>query len=129
MLYRYAGDYHHRGARTEMSISCRAMISSQKLTWSTGFMATPRVFGHELRLTANLCFAREASGERHQLCYPFRTGLSLGYDILNSGLSVRPPPATIPIIPLAPLLITFFAPLGSLTRVLPSSGLWPMTVT
>ena len=31
------------------------------LTWSTGFIATPRVFGHELRLTANLCFARDAS--------------------------------------------------------------------
>ena len=33
------------------------------LTWSTGFMATPRVFGHELRLTANLCLARDASVE------------------------------------------------------------------
>ena len=32
------------------------------LTWSTGFMATPRVFGHEFRLTANLCLARDASG-------------------------------------------------------------------
>lgn len=31
------------------------------LTWSTGFMATPRVLGQELRLTANLCFARDAS--------------------------------------------------------------------
>ena len=31
------------------------------LTWSTGFMATPRVLGHELRFTANLCLAREAS--------------------------------------------------------------------
>ena len=31
------------------------------LTWSTGFMATPRVLGQELRLTANLCLAREAS--------------------------------------------------------------------
>jgi hypothetical protein len=30
-------------------------------TWSTGFMATPRVLGHELRLTAYLCFARDAS--------------------------------------------------------------------
>ena len=33
----------------------------QNLTWSTGFMATPRVLGHELRLTANLCLARDAS--------------------------------------------------------------------
>lgn len=31
------------------------------LTWSTGFIATPRVLGHELRLTANLCLARDAS--------------------------------------------------------------------
>jgi hypothetical protein len=31
------------------------------LTWSTGFIATPRVLGQELRLTANLCFARDAS--------------------------------------------------------------------
>ena len=38
------------------------------LTWSTGFMATPRVFGHELRLTANLCLARDASVE--SLVYP-----------------------------------------------------------
>lgn len=37
------------------------------LTWSTGFMATPRVLGHELRLTANLCLAREASA-RINLC-------------------------------------------------------------
>lgn len=29
--------------------------------WSTGFMATPRVLGQLLRLTANLCLAREAS--------------------------------------------------------------------
>ena len=44
-------------------------------------------------------------------------------DVLNSGLSVLPPPATMPIMPLALLLMTFFAPLGSLTLVLPSSGL------
>ena len=44
-------------------------------------------------------------------------------DVLNNGLSVRPPPATMPIMPLALLLMTFFAPLGSLTLVLPSSGL------
>lgn len=76
--------------------------------WSTGFMATPRVLGHELRLTANLCLAREA---------------------FRRGLSVRPPPATIPIIPRELLLTTFLAPEGSLTRVLPSSGLWPTMVT
>ena len=39
-----------------------------KLTWSTGFIATPRVLGHELRLTANLCFAREASATVISLC-------------------------------------------------------------
>ena len=43
--------------------------------------------------------------------------------LLSIGLSVRPPPATIPIMPRAVLRTTFFAPLGSLTRVLPSSGL------
>lgn len=32
--------------------------------WSTGFMATPRVLGQLLRLTANLCLAREASAKR-----------------------------------------------------------------
>ena len=30
-------------------------------------MATPRVFGQELRLTANLCFARDAS-EHQSAC-------------------------------------------------------------
>lgn len=78
------------------------------LTWSTGFMATPRVLGHELRFTANLCLARDA---------------------FIIGLSVLPPPATMPIMPRTELLTTFFAPDGSLMRVLPSSGLWPMTVT
>lgn len=38
------------------------------LTWSTGFMATPRVLGHELRLTANLCLARDASVRSISLC-------------------------------------------------------------
>jgi len=78
------------------------------LTWSTGFMATPRVLGQLLRLAANLCLARDA---------------------LSIGLSVLPPPATIPTIPRTELLTTFLAPLGSLILVLPSSGLWPMTVT
>ena len=49
--------------------------------------------------------------------------------VLSRGLSVRPPPATIPIIPRTVLLTTFFAPLGSFTRVCPASGLCPMTVT
>jgi len=39
---------------------CR-FAETGRLTWSTGFMATPRVLGHELRLTANLCLARDAS--------------------------------------------------------------------
>lgn len=37
-----------------------------ELTWSTGFIATPRVLGQQLRLTANLCLAREASVKRNQ---------------------------------------------------------------
>ena len=37
------------------------VVAGMFLTWSTGFMATPRVLGHELRFTANLCFARDAS--------------------------------------------------------------------
>lgn len=44
------------------------LIVEGTLTWSTGFMATPRVLGHELRLTANLCFAREASARPISLC-------------------------------------------------------------
>lgn len=52
--------------------SVRMMVANPKsegtLTWSTGFMATPRVFGHELRLTANLCLAREASASSVNLC-------------------------------------------------------------
>ena len=58
-------------------------------------------------------------------CFTFE----VGDHSLKSGLSVLPPPATIPIIPRALLWITFFAPLGSLTLVFPSSGLCPMTVT
>jgi hypothetical protein len=94
------------------------------LTWSTGFIATPRVFGHELRFTANLCFARDASGEN------ISPGeMYINCHLLSIGLSVRPPPATMPTMPRTLLLTTFFAPLGSLTRVFPSSGLCPMTVT
>lgn len=40
------------------------------LTWSTGFMATPRVLGQELRLTANLCLARDASVDEISSCFP-----------------------------------------------------------
>ena len=54
--------------------------------------------------------------------------LCFARDAFMRGLSVRPPPATIPTIPRQVLGRTFFAPDGSLTRVLPSSGLWPMTV-
>ena len=95
------------------------------LTWSTGFIATPRVLGQELRLTANLCFARDASVEdvSNQIFFQ-----DPSVNILSIGLSVLPPPATIPIIPRAPLGTTFFAPLGSFTLVLPSSGLCPTTV-
>lgn len=35
-------------------------------TWSTGFMATPRVRGQQLRLAANLCLARDASVHQNQ---------------------------------------------------------------
>jgi hypothetical protein len=55
--------------------------------------------------------------------------LCLARDAFMRGLSVRPPPATMPTIPRHELGRTFLAPDGSLTRVLPSSGLWPMTVT
>ena len=96
-------------------------IAEETLTWSTGFMATPRVLGHELRLTANLCLAREASASQ-SVCVRKIVNDQIDH-ILNNGLSVRPPPATMPIIPLALLLMTFFAPLGSLTLVFPSSGL------
>lgn len=53
-------------------------IMGGNLTWSTGFMATPRVLGHELRLTANLCLAREASAEI-SLCSLNANELSIAY--------------------------------------------------
>lgn len=59
-LYRYVDGYHHREARMHVSKTQSTKVGSL-LTWSTGFIATPRVLGQELRLTANLCFARDAS--------------------------------------------------------------------
>jgi hypothetical protein len=47
---------------------------------------------------------------------------------LSKGLSIRPPPATIPIVALAPALTVFFAPDGRRIRLLPVSTSWPMTV-
>ena len=101
------------------SVSAFSASAAGSLTWSTGFIATPRVFGHEFRLTANLCFARDASAA--VVSHP--SAPNVGYHILSNGLSGLPPPATIPIMPLELLATTFFAPLGSLTLVLPSSGL------
>jgi hypothetical protein len=49
------------GLEADTSQHKRVEKYEKLLTWSTGFIATPRVLGHELRLTANLCFAREAS--------------------------------------------------------------------
>lgn len=87
-------------------------------------MATPRVLGQELRLTANLCLARDASGfQSAKVLLPHPSHVKTVFNALSNGLSVRPPPATIPIMPLELLLMTFFAPDGSFTRVLPSSGL------
>lgn len=96
--------------------------------WSTGFMATPRVLGQLLRLTANLCLAREASAKHVSDPMPHFNFRIPRENILRRGLSVRPPPATIPIIPREPEWTTFLAPEGSLMRVLPSSGLWPTMV-
>ena len=45
-----------------VSTDAASSLENVQLTWSTGFIATPRVLGHEFRLTANLCFARDASG-------------------------------------------------------------------
>ena len=105
----------------EVRLRVFGMREEGKLTWSTGFMATPRVLGHELRLTANLCLAREASAVF--ISYAGKIANDTIDDILNSGLSVLPPPATMPTIPRAVDLMIFFAPLGSLTLVFPSSGL------
>lgn len=70
-------------------------------------MATPRVFGQQLRLTRNLWWARPA---------------------LSMGLSIRPPPATMPTVQRAIEDTVFLAPEGRRMRVLPESWSWPMTV-
>lgn len=103
---------------------------------STGFMATPRTLGHELRFTLYLWYARPA---------------------LSIGLSMRPPPAMMPTIArhlvvvvvegqagvnthttgsslpasqVTYLLFTdFLAPEGRRILVLPESSLWATTVT
>ena len=42
-------------------ISINIADKENERTWSTGFIATPRVLGQEFRFTANLCFALDAS--------------------------------------------------------------------
>mmetsp|Transcript_48496 Transcript_48496/g.160714 ORF Transcript_48496/g.160714 Transcript_48496/m.160714 type:complete len:291 (+) Transcript_48496:11-883(+) len=69
---------------------------------STGFIATPRTFGHELRLTRYLWKARPA---------------------LSRGLSMRPPPATMPIDARDADEMVFFCPDGSRTRVFPAPSM------
>ena len=72
---------------------------------STGFIATPRTFGHEFRFTRYLWKARPA---------------------FSSGLSIRPPPATMPTAARARELTSFFCPDGRRRRVLPVVSMWPM---
>ena len=71
---------------------------------STGFIATPRTFGQLLRLTRYLWKARPA---------------------FSSGLSMRPPPATMPTAARAPEFTSFFCPEGRRRRVLPTPSMWP----
>merc|ERR1711926_22445 len=69
--------------------------------------AKPRTFGQQLRFTLYLWYARPA---------------------FNSGLSIRPPPATTPTLARLNEGITFLIPEGSFTRVTPVSLLWVTTV-
>merc|ERR1711921_22319 len=73
---------------------------------STGFIATPRTFGQLFLLTLYLWKARPA---------------------FKMGLSIRPPPATIPIIARLADGRTFLAPEGNFTLVFLVSGLCAMT--
>merc|ERR1719228_1112163 len=73
---------------------------------STGFIATPRTLGQLFLLTLYLWEDRPA---------------------FSIGLSIRPPPATIPIIARFADGRTFFAPDGNLTLVFLVSGLCAMT--
>ena len=68
---------------------------------STGFIATPRTLGHSLRFTRYLWYARPA---------------------LSMGLSVRPPPATMPTIALQTDLTLFLPPDGRRSFVVPFSS-------
>ncbi len=54
--------------RRRVSTAYSNIAINEGLTWSTGFMATPRVLGQELRLTANLCLARDASANPISVC-------------------------------------------------------------
>merc|ERR1711921_8362 len=74
---------------------------------STGFIATPRTLGQLFLLTLYLWYARPA---------------------FNKGLSIRPPPATIPTLALLKEGITFLTPEGSFTLVTPESLLCVTTV-
>ncbi len=91
-----------------------------------------RVHGHTTSLGPRVALDLElvhcAGGLCHQIS-PIPKPAKEQHHPLSNGLSVLPPPATIPIMPRAEERTTFLAPLGSLTRVLFSSGLWPMTVT
>merc|ERR1712093_729073 len=61
---------------------------------STGFMATPRTLGQQLRFTRYLWYARPA---------------------LSMGLSMRPPPATMPMVPRQEFNTHFLEPEGRRT--------------
>merc|ERR1711921_69988 len=67
---------------------------------STGFIATPRTLGQQFLLALYLWYAAPA---------------------FNKGLSIRPPPATIPMMARLVEGMSFLEPDGSLTRVLPLS--------
>merc|ERR1711921_41080 len=74
---------------------------------STGFIATPRTFGQEFLLALYLKYARPA---------------------FSIGLSIRPPPATIPTMARLLEAMVFFEPEGNLTFDRLMSGLWEMMV-
>merc|ERR1712168_864432 len=74
---------------------------------STGFMATPRTLGQQFLFTLYLWYALPA---------------------LRMGLSIPPPPATMPTVARLAEGITLLEPDGIFTLVLLVSGLWAMTM-
>src|ERR1700742_4793484 len=108
MPYRYADGYHHREARRK----CQYRNNTDS---TNGPYMVDGVHGNTTSLWPRVALDGEFMLSTRSLCvFVSRYSLNLSMvsiHILNSGLSVRPPPATMPIMPRTVLLTTFFAPL------------------